>query len=135
MNPRALLQARRFGSFRYATLFDSTNNLTQVLLGFGLTAEPLLLVEVDVASAVEIVSSLLWKDMVHGIENMPHEQAMRWAREIIEENSSESATYYSNKADSGANSWNPLTNSTFDSGIIIRNQDGLNFCLWFEEED
>jgi len=135
MNARALLKARSFGSFRYSTLFDSTNNLKQVLAGFGLTAEPLLLFEIDKTTAIAIVTALLWKDMVHGIESMPNEEARRLASEIIDENSSEAANYYSNRADSKTNNWNPLTSATFDSGIIVQNQDGLNFCLWFEEED
>ena len=72
MNPRTLLELRNFGSFRYSTIFESTNDLKQVLIGFGLTAEPLLLVEINKTSAVEIVAALLWKDMVHGIENMQY---------------------------------------------------------------
>lgn len=135
MNPRALLQTRGYGSFRYSTLFDLTKNMKQMLIGFGLTAEPMLLVEVDRTSAISMVTALLWRDEFHGIENMPNDAARKIAIEIIDENSNESARYYSNRADSASSVWNPLTSATFDSGVIVMNDDGLHFCFWIEEED
>ena len=31
--------------------------------------------------------------------------------------------------------WTPLTESTFDSGLIVESQGGHYVCIWFEDED
>jgi hypothetical protein len=135
MNPRSLALARGFGSFRYSVLFETTNDLKRMLAGFGLDPEPLLLFEIDKETALAILRRVLWKDLVHGAENMPEADATRLAAEIIDEHSTESSRYYANRRTPVGSEWNPLTNSTFETGVIVQNLDGVHFCIWFEEED
>ena len=135
MNPRTLALARGFGALRYSIQFDTTNDLKRVLAAFGLHPEPLLLFQVDREVALAILEAVLWKDMVHRGENMPKAEAEQLASDIISEHSREGSRYFSNKPTPSSSGWNSMTGATFETGVIVQNQDGVHFCIWFEEED
>lgn len=93
----------------------------------------------DRASAVAILTQLLHKDMAYGSEIMPIEDARNLASNFISLFDPESK-YYSNstwnKNEYGKNisGWNPLTEATFDSGIIVVDKNKIGIA-WFEDED
>ncbi len=106
-----------------------------ILAQFGLLPEPAMLHKVDRQAAVAILKQVLWKNLVDSAENMPEVDAERIAEAIVAEHSTDGSRYFSNRASAESLEWNPFTESTFESGLLIQNQDGVHFCIWFEEED
>lgn len=135
IDPHQLFAARQFGEMRYAVLSDSSADMSRVLAKFGLRADASLLVEHDETTARAIIGTLLWKDMAYGTECMPKAQAEQLARDILAAHADEQSRYYSNGDWTKSESWNPLTEATFDAGVIVSRGNGEYFCLWVEDED
>lgn len=134
-DPHALIQARCAGEIRYAVVSEVTGSLSRVLAKFGLTPDESLLVEHDHETALTILEELLWKDMAYEDECMPKALAEKFARQVIEEHAHAESRYFSNGNWAQRESWNPLTESTFDAGLLITRKDGRYFCIWFQDED
>jgi len=66
---------------------------------------------------------------------MASNKAEELDEKIVTENEFKDSRYFSNKKSSISDSWNGLTDSTFDSGIVISGGDGQYFCIWLEDED
>lgn len=135
IDPRAIIAARRYGEIRYAVASEPTGSLSRLLGKFGLTPDESLLVEHDRHSALQILITLLWRDMAYEGECMPREEAESLARQILSEHESSDCRYFSNgnvvKGD-----WNPLTESTFDAGLVVTDAVAhCHFCIWFQDED
>lgn len=135
IDQRALIEARQFGEIRISVVSEITGDLSRVLSKFGLTPDANMLVEHNRATALSILTELLWKDMAYEGECMSRDQAEKFANTIIDENSDIKSKYFSNGNWALRESWNPLTSATFDAGIIISAQDKPYFCIWFEDED
>jgi hypothetical protein len=135
IDPRKLLAARRFGEFRYALVSDNSGDISQVLAKFGLTPNASLVVEHDRETALTILTELLSKDMAYESECMPKEQAEGFARELLLQYADGESKYYSNGNFAKRESWNPMTDSTFDAGLIVTGIADQYFCLWFQDED
>jgi hypothetical protein len=136
IDPRAIIAARRFGEIRYAVASEITGNLSRLLGKFGLTEDESLLVEHDRDSALQILVTLLWKDMAYQGECMPRQEAESLAHQILAEHESSGCRYFSNGNVVKGESWNPLTESTFDAGLLVINTaDKHHFCIWFQDED
>lgn len=134
--PRELTAARRVGEIRYSFASESTGNLSRLLGKFGLLPDETLLVEHDRESARQILVALLWKDMAYDGECMPKETAESLARKIIAENERPGCRFFSNGNLAKGESWNPLTESTFDAGLLITDpMSGNHFCIWIQDED
>lgn len=131
---RAILKSRRYGIVRIATVSGRSLQLPGALAAFGLRAKPESLVEHDRAAAQAIVRQLLWKDMAYDGECMPLEQATSYAASFFAELGPD-ARFYSNGNVVANESWNPLTDSTFDAGIVCAEPEGLYTCAWFQDED
>ena len=134
-DPRSIIRARPNGEIRYAVVVESRNDMARVLGKFGLTPDPSLLIEHDRETAFAILRALLWKDMAFESECMPLSQAEEIARNLLQQHSAPESKFYSNGDWSKGEGWSPLTNSTFDSGLIVARGDGTYFCVWFEDED
>ncbi|WP_460843571.1 hypothetical protein [Noviherbaspirillum agri] len=136
INPRAIIAARRFGEIRYAVASETTGNLSRLLGKFGLTPDESLLVEHDRDSALQILITLLWRDMAYDDECMSKDEAESLALQILTEHESPGCRYFSNGNVAKGESWNPLTESTFDAGLVVTNTVANNhFCIWFQDED
>lgn len=134
-DPRSIIEARKYGEIRDAVVSESTNDLSRVLGKFGLAQDASLLVEHDRDSAFAILRELLWKDMAYECECMPRSQAEEVANQLLLQYSTPESKYFSNGDWSKRQSWNPLTESTFDAGLIVTGNDGMYFCIWFQDED
>ncbi|AXV75562.1 hypothetical protein CJO79_00330 [Ralstonia solanacearum] len=68
---------------------------------------------------------------------MPRIAANALAKKILAANESAGSRYFSNRDFSRFDGvmWEPMTESTFDFGIIVSSDSGKYFCLWFEDED
>src|SRR5512139_1713761 len=136
INPRAIIAARRYGEIRYSVVSEPTGNLSRLLGKFGLTPDESLLVEHDRDSALQILITLLWKDMAYEGECMPRKEAESLARQILTEHESSGCRYFSNGNVAKGESWNPLTESTFDAGLVVTDAVAqCHFCIWFQDED
>jgi hypothetical protein len=130
-----ILAARGPTMVRISSILDYSNDLSVVLSKFGLIQDETLLVTQDRAGSIAILTKLLWKEQAYNCERMDGSEAQRLAEKIIAENESKDSRYFSNKESSLSDAWNPLTDSTFDSGVLISSGDGRYFCIWFEDED
>lgn len=136
IDPRALIAARRFGEIRYSVASEPTGDLSRLLGKFGLTPDESLLVEHDRGSALQILITLLWKDMAYEGECMPKNEAESLAQQILAEHERPGCRYLSNGNVAKGESWNPLTESTFDAGLVITDPVAhSHFCIWFQDED
>lgn len=135
IDPYALLSSRRYGEVRYTLATERSGDMGNVLIKLGLKPEPKSLVEHDRDSALAILHALLWKDMAYEDECMPEERADSLAKAFFEQHSSQGCQYFSNGNWSAREGWNPLTDSTFDAGIIIKSPTKLYVCVWFQDED
>ncbi|WP_206999976.1 hypothetical protein [Trinickia mobilis] len=123
------------GEIKFSLVTDYSDDMSRVLSRFGLKPDKSLLVEQSRESAISILSKLIWKGQAYQTECMPRELAESTARKIISENESTTSRYFSNKDCAESDEWSQLTESTFDSGIIVSGDDGRYFCIWFEDED
>jgi hypothetical protein len=85
-----------------------------------------------------VLTTLLHRDLAHGVELMPAADAQGFAVCLLEQFQTEESAFYTNgnwrPYSEGGNSWTPHTGSTFDGGVIATS-DGLAACIWFEDED
>lgn len=130
-----IIELRKFGCIRYSVVSDYSGDLNKVLLKFGLIPDCKLLEEYDRKNALAILSVLLWKDMAFNSECMPETTARDFAYQIISEYETNDCKFFSNGNWVEKQGWNPMTESTFDAGIIITRQDNVYFCIWIEDED
>ncbi|MEX3858339.1 hypothetical protein AB3X94_30565 [Paraburkholderia sp. BR10923] len=130
-----ILAARGPTMVRISDVLDYSDDLSLALSKFGLTPDEKMLMPQDRARAIAILTNLLWKEQAYDCERMNRGKAEELAERIISENELKDSRYFSNKESPLSNSWNGLTDSTFDSGIIISSGDGQYFCIWFEDED
>lgn len=104
------------------------------------------LVQIDKAKAQSILALLLYKDMAYESEIMPIDRADYLVERFCDLFTNK-ASYFSNSTrnkndyfntgkafELGLNSWNPLTEATFDSGIIVCDDERIGVA-WFEDED
>ena len=73
--------------------------------------------------------------MAYESECMPKNQAEEIAASLLHQYSTTDSKYFSNGDWSKRESWNPLTESTFDAGLIITGRASTYFCIWFQDED
>lgn len=134
-DPRSIVEARKYGEIRCAVVSEINNDMSRVLGKFGLTPDASLLVEHNRESAFAILRELLWKDMAYEGECMPASQAEEIANHLLQQHSTPASKFFSNGECAKRESWNPLTESTFDSGLIVTGSNGTYFCIWFQDED
>ncbi|SEL92962.1 hypothetical protein SAMN05216359_12713 [Roseateles sp. YR242] len=134
-DPRSIIEARKYGEIRCAVVSEMTNDMSRVLGKFGLTPDASMLVQHSRESAFAILRELLWKDMAYEGECMPKSQAEEIANHLLQQHSIPESKFFSNGDWSKRESWYPLTESTFDAGLIVSGSNGTYFCIWFQDED
>lgn len=131
----ALLDARGAGQCRYVLIATDGDDLRKVLGLCGLQPQPASLVEHDRAGALSLLTRLLWKDQAYGTECMPQAQAQAFAQGLIEAHAGPDVRYYANSRGQEPQHVSPLTEATFDAGLLIRIRPGRFACIWIEDED
>ncbi|OCQ23795.1 hypothetical protein A7985_07600 [Pseudoalteromonas luteoviolacea] len=106
---------------------------------FGLAPIPGYLEECDFNYAVEVVKTILWKDLAYGVELVKESVAIKNATYLVEQFFDENTKIYTNGNWAnyhtiGSRSCNPLTNATFDAGVLFVGQKHAA-CIWVEDED
>jgi hypothetical protein len=113
--------------------------MQHLLKSMSLAPEPEGLKEIDTSTAEKIIEAILWKDLAYGAEIMPKEQASKYALWFVEQYSSQECKLYTNGDwvnyhQKSSNGWHPLTDATFDGGIIIVHPQ-YAICIWVQDED
>lgn len=136
MQSALLQEAVNRGEVEYFAPKKYDGGLVAALVAFGLRPQPDNLREVTHAEAVKILSALLNKGMAYGEERIPELEAQTLSCELLSPQGGDAKTIYSNGNWAAKHEgWNPMTDSTFDSGLIIQSQTEEYACLWFRDED
>lgn len=99
------------------------------------------LLEIGPAEAVRVLVCWLHRDAAYQSELMLLEQARSLAESFVREYSDKTSRFFTNGRwddTTRPQSWQPLTESVFDGGLLIesgRGNDVQHTCLWFEDED
>jgi hypothetical protein len=92
--------------------------------------------EITAEHAAKLVTAILHRDMAYSSEEMPSERAAPLAGQITA--LVVGARYFSNTNEipgrTNAWSFNPITGSTFDTGIVMVGFGAIGI-LWIEDED
>jgi hypothetical protein len=106
---------------------------------FSLAPHPEWLREITQDQAAEIIKTILWKDLAYSSEMIAEQSANERAKYLVALFYDGSAKIYTNgdwvnyhnKRSCGSN---PLTDSTFDAGVLFV---GGNYaaCIWVDDED
>ena len=107
---------------------------------FGLSNESGIYKKIERAEAVEVLKSVLHKDMAYNVKIMSSEKAKNLAVEFVDDFGG-GAIFYTNgeygKSRTNLNvgpSWSPATDATFDTGVIVIFNEVVG-CAWFADED
>jgi hypothetical protein len=133
--------ARCYGRVHTVIAARDGRLVTELLPLFGFQSHEQALLRVSETMALQITRSVLHKDMAYGTVIMPLQRADELARRFLAEFHNPPTDFFSNGSftqnDDGSvalNSWNPITQATFNTGIIVV-EAGLVGCLWVEDED
>lgn len=134
-------KSRDSGILKTAMVSSPQKTLSKTLGKIGLSSDEELLNVINRELARDIVASILWKDLAYDVELMPKNKAYEFTDKILAEYYTDECTIFSNskweRNDIGniiLSGFNPMTNATFDSGIIIKHPSYF-FCIWVEDED
>jgi len=142
MNITEIISQRKYGHIwiRSTSTFSLERpSFVDVLSHFNLQPKPEALKVIDVKEAVNIIADLLHKDMAYDAECMAKDISLHRGDYLISQFYVVGATIYTNRRwnyeqSQLLNSWNSMTESTFDAGVIIRT-DKISTCIWAEDED
>jgi hypothetical protein len=82
--------------------------------------------EIDKGTAHSLIAEVLHRDQAYGVEMMTAAQAEQLTGTFFEQFGAQ-ARYFTNN-------WCPVTNATFDAGVIVIGA-LRSGCLWVEDED
>jgi hypothetical protein len=105
------------------------SQLAKVLAHFQLRPDASNLRAIDANEARLILERLLGESLAYGTRQMSPDEAAQTAREVVD--LIESASFFTNIQ---GRSWSPMTDATFDAGLIGVGEES-SLCVWFEEED
>lgn len=134
-------KARKCGHVRFHRIYEYPVDLNRILTMCYLKPEAERLLEIGRDEAVRVLVCWLHRDAAYQTELMPVEQAQRFAERFVREYSDETSRFFTNGRwddSTRPQSWQPLTESIFDGGLLIesgRGNDTQHTCLWFEDED
>lgn len=134
-----ILKKRDCGFLRITSIRNYNYDLNIVLNNLGFVSDLKYLREIDHADATLVIKEILWKDLAYGSEMMSEKEAHDAAIELIDTYSEQGTEFYTNgdwvnyHSKSGC-SFSPLTEATFDAGVIIRSQE-FAACIWVQDED
>ncbi len=134
-----IIIARNCGLVRITYSGDSVNIKANHYPEFGLKGGFKDLLEIDFDKAKSIVAALLYKDLAYNSERMSLERAESYTEFLFDPFSEKDCLCYTNGNwneyhDSTSGIWTPMTEATFDGGVIISSL-GLSLCFWVEDED
>lgn len=128
----AITSKRNFGVIRCGYLPDAAD-LQGVASFFSLSQDSSNYRQIAKSEALKILTRVLHRDMAYESEIMPIQSAAELSTLFLKNFEEKSATFFTN-IDNSTGAWNPVTQATFDAGIIAISQTE-SACLWIEDED
>ncbi len=131
-----ILAERRCGVVHCGVSHLAHKDILKLASEFGLHDDPSVFAPITGSNAVALVASILHKDMAYSHPLMAEERAKELAERFLEQFGAE-AKLYSNGwtgSETESTGWNPATDATFDTGVLIIGNDHSG-CIWVEDED
>jgi hypothetical protein len=130
---------RDVGIVRSHEIEVETFRWNEILTKLELIPDEKRLIKIDRDEAIEILKVLLSKDMAYKSEIMKIEESSALSQNVIDSYSSDDTEYFTNghwneREKNNGFTWNPMTEATFDGGIIIKRAQKV-ISIWFEDED
>jgi hypothetical protein len=122
------------GKARFFIVADRSNDLQRVVSKSGLIGDASNLVEFTREEIKSILTDLLWRHKSYSLDVKLFDEAKYIAEITLLEHESKGCRYFSNRESVKSITWTPFTDSPFDSGIILLNQNGEHLCVWMEDE-
>lgn len=111
------------------------NVIERFLVSEGFAHPAVSLLQIDRTQAREHIVSLFTADQAHSMPAMPPADAEFYADRFLSMFSDDPRLFTnSGRFKTGRNEWSPITEATFDSGVICL-CDALVGMIWFEDED
>ncbi|HKP55385.1 MAG TPA: hypothetical protein VJV78_01620 [Polyangiales bacterium] len=135
-----LAAARRSGVIHAHFTPRDGRALEELLAEFELSPNVSALNPVDLQLAERIAALVLAQDLAYGIQLMPLTDAARLAAAFVELFAGSKADCFTNASfnEEGGrlslSEWTPLTDATFDTGILVLSTERAG-CLWVQDED
>lgn len=134
-----IIYRRRYGRTRINFSNEWYDDLNELLVLNGLIPEKERLKNIEYSQAKNIVTFLLNRGVAYDEEFMPLEDAEKYTNYLFEDLAKDNCDCYTNGEwdkyrESNGFSWNNMTESTFDGGVLITSK-YLHLCFWIEEED
>lgn len=136
-----ITKARQCGQIRFHVIYQYPYELDQILERCHLKPEAEHLLAITQKEAVEVLVCWLHRDAAYGKELMCGSLARELAEKFVKEFADGASRFFTNGPwhdPRQPQSWQPLTDSVFDGGVIIESgvgNDTRHVCLWFEDED
>jgi len=139
------IKSKRTGGVVHCGYLADSWGLAAVASAFSLSPDTSKYRQIAKIEALQILTRVLHKDMAYDSEIMPEHTARELGVSFLQGFEDESAAFFTNIDYSRAGqqlnldvwcgpSWNPVTNATFDAGVIAISAN-RSACLWVEDED
>ncbi|MEM9928153.1 MAG: hypothetical protein AAF915_31300 [Cyanobacteria bacterium P01_D01_bin.50] len=118
-------------------IVDESLSLKKLASRFELFFKPNLYFEISYQQAASLLTRILNRDLAYNSKIMSGAKAENLTTRFLECFDKESAQYYTNGdfyETRPKRGWNPATNATFDTGILVISNSKAG-CLWVEDED
>jgi hypothetical protein len=138
-----ILAARRYGVIHCGTFSRQVLSLAELAREFGLSGDAAHYREIDAASARRLAELVLHVDLAYKMAIMPAARAGELADRFLSQFANGAVRYFTNgtfhelpgaRADWSGTSWDPVTDATFDTGVLVLGPE-YSGCLWVEDED
>ncbi|MGN6368901.1 MAG: hypothetical protein ACTHN5_11635 [Phycisphaerae bacterium] len=131
-----ILAERNCGVVHCGVSRVAQKDVLELARAFGLHDDPSAFAPITASNAAALAASILHKDMAYSHQIMAEERAKELAQQFLEQFGAE-AKFYSNGWtgwETGSTEWNPATDATFDTGVLVIGKDRSG-CIWVEDED
>lgn len=135
-----IVAARRTGRVYADYRPRNGQQIAELLAEFGLSPNASALNPIDPELAQRIAVLVLAQDLAYGTQLIPPAEAARLAAAFMALFAGSQVDCFTNASLSEhgggltVNAWTPLTDATFDGGIIVLSTERAA-CLWVEDED
>jgi hypothetical protein len=141
MSVTEIVKARKCGQIHFHAIYQYPGDLNRILEMCNLKPDAERLVQIGRDDAVRVLASWLHRDAAYQTELMSADSALGLSEKFVGEFSDVSSRFFTNGLwhdPTRPQNWQPLTESTFDGGVVIesgKGNDTRHVCIWFEDED
>lgn len=134
---------RKYGVVHCGVSAHPLPSLVELAAEFGLAPNLASYKEIDSASARRLAELILSQDLAYHAGIMPTILAAELTDRFLAQFGTDGVSFYTNgtfheapgqKLKRAGNSWEPVTEATFDTGILVLGP-RCSGCLWVEDED